>query len=232
MSFLALFLVLSLPASAQMRGGSAGRGFAGGRTGGFSGGFRGGVHQGFGGGIGGFRGGVIMNRGFRPQRFHGDRDHRFFAPVAPIYPYAVYPYALSYPFWWDDSEDMVEQPAPQPQPIVIVVDRAQQQPAPAPQPAQIIEREGDRYVQRGSGSPLSPAPAVPKKIEPPPPPAVLILRDGRKLEVTDYAITGDTFYDLSGGRTHRIAVADINLPATQKANEARGINLSLPSLSP
>jgi hypothetical protein len=64
--------------------------------------------------------------------------------------------------------------------------------------------------------------------EPPQPPTVLVFKDGRELEVGNYAIVGQTLYDLTPGHPRRIALADLNLDATQKLNDDRGANFQLP----
>jgi len=44
----------------------------------------------------------------------------------------------------------------------------------------------------------------------------------------NYAIVGDTLFDFSGDRTHKILLADLDIPATQKANDASGVEFKLP----
>jgi hypothetical protein len=61
------------------------------------------------------------------------------------------------------------------------------------------------------------------------PKTVLIFKDGHQSEVENYAIVGDTLYDLSEGRRHKIALADLNLDATAQQNEDRGIDFTVPA---
>lgn len=61
------------------------------------------------------------------------------------------------------------------------------------------------------------------------PSTVLVFRDGHQLEVENYAIVGNTLYDLTEGRRHKIALADLDLTATAKLNDARGIDFQLPA---
>jgi hypothetical protein len=65
--------------------------------------------------------------------------------------------------------------------------------------------------------------------EPSPDPTVLIFKDGHQLEIGNYAIVNQTLYDLTPGHPHRIALADLDLPATQKLNDDHGIAFDLPS---
>ena len=65
-------------------------------------------------------------------------------------------------------------------------------------------------------------------ISEPAPPTVLIFRDGRKLEVSNYAIVGNTLFDLTPGHPRHIALADLNLDGTRQQNEQNGIVFQLP----
>lgn len=60
------------------------------------------------------------------------------------------------------------------------------------------------------------------------PQTVLMFKDGRQLEVQNYAVVGDMLYDLTPGRHHKIAIADLDLSATTKQNDERGIDFRLP----
>jgi len=62
-------------------------------------------------------------------------------------------------------------------------------------------------------------------------PTVLVFKDGHQLEVENYAIVGNTLYDLTEGRSHKIALADLDLTATSKQNEERGTDFQLPASS-
>ncbi len=64
--------------------------------------------------------------------------------------------------------------------------------------------------------------------EPAQEPTLLVFQDGRKLEVTNYAIVGATLFDLTPGHTRRVALADLNLEATRKGNDDRGVIFQLP----
>jgi hypothetical protein len=60
------------------------------------------------------------------------------------------------------------------------------------------------------------------------PSTVLIFRDGHRSEILNYAVVGDTLFDLGADRTHRILLADLDLPATRKANDDRGVDFQVP----
>lgn len=59
-------------------------------------------------------------------------------------------------------------------------------------------------------------------------PTILVFKDGHSLEVENYAIVGGTFFDLTPGHARRIALAELDLPATYKQNDDRGVVFQLP----
>ena len=63
------------------------------------------------------------------------------------------------------------------------------------------------------------------------PSTVLVFKDGHRSEVLNYAIVGDTLFDfdLADGRTRKILLADLDLPATHKANDDRGVDFQIPA---
>jgi hypothetical protein len=104
------------------------------------------------------------------------------------------------------------------------------------------------FDRRGPGNAPPPAPAPSARRTPPQPeptteadarpadsePAsdspqtLLIFKDGHQLEVANYAIVGNTLFDLTGGRRQKIALTELNLAATAKENDERGIDFQVP----
>jgi hypothetical protein len=74
--------------------------------------------------------------------------------------------------------------------------------------------------------PREEAPAV--EPDPPLPPTLLVFKDGRTVEVANYAILGQTLFDLTPGRRHKFAIMDLDLEATRKQNDERGVTFQLP----
>jgi hypothetical protein len=162
--------------------------------------------------------------GFHHRGFH---RNRFFTPF------------WSSAFWWDDGFYPDEQPV-----------AVQQPPAPAAQlapptfvevkPANplLIELQGGRFV-RLSGNEANPVvagPAASSAASPSAelPPAVLVFHDGRRQEVSSYAIIGPALYAsgsywTNGYWSRKILLADLDLPATVRANQERGVAFVLPS---
>jgi hypothetical protein len=57
---------------------------------------------------------------------------------------------------------------------------------------------------------------------------VLIFRDQHQQEVRNYAIVGQTLWSF-GPRTQKIPLADLDLAATTKINDDRGLTFRVPS---
>lgn len=64
--------------------------------------------------------------------------------------------------------------------------------------------------------------------DPPLPPTVLVFKDGHSVEVANYAIQGATLFDLTQGHRRKIAIADLDLEATRRQNDERGVSFQLP----
>ena len=61
-------------------------------------------------------------------------------------------------------------------------------------------------------------------------PAFLVWRNGQQEEVTHYAIIGSLLYDFAKPRAWRIIpLADLDLDATQRVNQQRGVELLIPA---
>jgi hypothetical protein len=56
----------------------------------------------------------------------------------------------------------------------------------------------------------------------------LIFRDKRTEEIQNYAIVGQTLWVLNAERARKIPLADLDVAATQKVNEDRGVEFAIP----
>ena len=63
------------------------------------------------------------------------------------------------------------------------------------------------------------------------PPTVLVFRDQHKEEIQNYAIIGQTLWSFAPQRTEKIPLSDLDLPATTKENDERGLDFRLPASS-
>jgi hypothetical protein len=130
---------------------------------------------------------------------------------APYYDYSAVPAYSYYPVPVYAEPEAEPAPAPEPEP-----------PAPT-----IFERRAT-VAPRPQTTRTEPAGAeLPPQEERPQEPTVLVFKDGRQLEIGNYAILGDFVYVLSP-EYRKIPLAALNLPATVKENQARGAEFRVP----
>ena len=171
------------------------------------------------------------------------RNRRFFGNSYPLY-YA--PYAYGY---YDDSTNVdanppaaanYEQPANDEGPGLTVFERRRTYDliGDKPQRATADGRYGEHYTdsrESWSASPEEEKPVAGKESNSTPEsvfPTILIFRDGSHREITNYALMGNSIYDLSvkpGQGRMKILLADLDIPATIAANDQRGIEFRVPS---
>jgi hypothetical protein len=218
--------LLTLPAWGQRRGGTSGgfaghAGFAGGHAmvggrgamvgaRGFPGVQRGGVH---------FVMGGFGHPGHSPVFFH--HHHRFFRawPYAGYYGYGYYGSPWDY---GDDSysaDSHQNYPAYDDSSAYADSDRAQ---------AQIdrLENEVDRLRQEREARESQSSNSARSKAESQA--TELVFRDKHTEEVQNYAIVGQTFWILNAEKARKIPIAQLDIPATRKVNEDRGVDFQLP----
>jgi hypothetical protein len=130
--------------------------------------------------------------------------------------YVPYPYPV---FVEEQPADVVE---PEPPAPTIFEHRPR---AATPPPVTVVASKGETQPQASSREQN-----VPAQPDSEPVPAILIFRDGHQAELLNYAIVGQTLYDLGTPFVARkIPLADLDLEATIKANQDRGVDFSLPA---
>ncbi len=180
--------------------------------------------QGFGARVA-FRGapGNVTSRGFerdfrvheRTFRFEHGRRHRVYSPFYGGYVYA-YPYYLTDDDYYppDDSaayeaQVVSEQPTREEDDRQVLNDDYR---------AELNSARGQQPEAKPAPEPVSDQPNT-----------VLIFKDGHQVEVANYAIVGTTLYELNDGRSIKVQIADLDLPATVKENDNRGIEFQVPA---
>jgi hypothetical protein len=83
-------------------------------------------------------------------------------------------------------------------------------------------REQSRYPARPQEPPPEPKPEDQT-------PTVLVFHDKHILEVRNYAIVGQTLWVLSERKARKISVSDLDLVATARLNEERGVQFQAPT---
>ncbi len=149
------------------------------------------------------------------QRHHRDRDHGFIPYYGGGYAVPTYPYTDEDAGYEDDEPDYQGGPT-------IFDRRGRGDRAYVPPPSDAIRAHPDTRTDSTAEI------AAPEA----PPPTTLVFKDGHRLEVGNYAIVGARMFDLTPGHPRKIALADVDLEATQKENEDHGVSFRLPSNSP
>ncbi len=155
----------------------------------------------------------LRSRVQSPMFVRGRRSHRGFYPFSGVGYGVPYPQVVVDPDAYYDDEDEYEGGP-------TIFDRRgsysrrprvrsmEPEPGPAPPPA-------------AAATPPEPVVAQPSTL--------LVFRDGHQAELQNYAIVGNTLFDLTDNRSHKIQLADLDLPATRKANDARGVDFQVPA---
>jgi len=243
--FIAAFALLlaSVPLSAQHGGGHG----SGGGHGGFAGHGSFGGHIGGGHAIGGMHSGAgFTSRSFGRGSFNRPRSSRGFNHSGVglrirtrgfrnnCFGYGCwwgygYPwYGGIDPYWWWDSDSSSDpgpdpQYGPDPNPRYYDDGLANQMNEQRPYPRRMPDQgDPDGYARLAPrASHQEATTAVPA--------TVLVFRDQRKQEVQNYAIVGQTLWIFSPERTQKVPLADVDIDATQKANDARGVDFRVPT---
>jgi len=145
-------------------------------------------------------------------------------PHGSYYPWGGYYYAVPYYGYYDDSGYDDAPPEDQYNGGPTVFDRRGPGQVPRPPAAESSAPAG----QPNPASEPTEDAAAPTP-EPAQPETVLVFKDGHQLEVENYAIVGSTLYDLTEVRKHKIALDDLDLSATAKQNEDRGVDFQIPA---
>jgi hypothetical protein len=187
--------------------------------------------------------GFSSPRMFNPQGEHrehrGDRDnHRFRDGFYSYYPAYYYD-----PFLYGYDDPYVENNSSLPgagtfnnqaQPQEPANDAQYPQYRPYVESNSVVDSQGHIYDRRPESPPETAAaePAQPplSRAQEDEPRTVLVFKDGRQLEVSNYAIMGSNLY-LFAGDHRKISLTDLDLNATRKANDDRGIEFRVPDPS-
>jgi len=70
--------------------------------------------------------------------------------------------------------------------------------------------------------------APPRPAETDSQPTEFVFRDKHTEEVKNYAIVGESLWVLSSGKARRIPLSELDVAATKKANEDRGVDFKTP----
>lgn len=157
---------------------------------------------------------------------HGFHRHGFHHTV-------LYPWPYTYPDY-ADYEEAYEPPLAAPLQFA-PTPAAEYKPEPVPDPMLLEWRDGQWVkVTFATGSQAAAMPLQPRPVTKEIPPTILVYRDGHMEELTSYSIIGTSIYTKSdywtnGAWRRTIQIADLDIPATLKQNQDRGVKFELPS---
>lgn len=86
------------------------------------------------------------------------------------------------------------------------------------------QEDQDSYARSGP----QPQSREDARTDPPATSTVLVFRDQHRQEIQNYAIKGTTLTAFAPQRTQRISLADLDIAATTKANDDRGVDFRVP----
>jgi hypothetical protein len=118
-----------------------------------------------------------------------------------------------------DEEDQAEPPAQ-----TIYERRPHVRPAPNPTPAEPVAEPEPVQEEQSVAKHHNMSPVADDAV-----PVVLVFKDGHTQEIKNYAIVGDTLYDLGAMVAHKIKMADVDVKTTIQKNEDRGVEFSVPA---
>lgn len=159
---------------------------------------------------------------FRGRDFRGDRfGHNCFSFGCRGFGYPWYAGAFD-PYWWWDSGSSYDQDQQ------YQIEMANEMNAQSLDEQRMREQDNQYTYQRSA----PPPPRAARQVDPPEvvPNTVLVFRDGHKEEVQNYAIVGQTLWNFAPQHRQKIPLSDLDLQATAKANEERGVDFHVPNL--
>lgn len=187
-----------------------------------------------------FRSGVRFSTGFSfghnprlnvfvgSRAFHRPRRYVYPSPYSYsyVYPYVVYP---MYPLSYYDAYDYVAPPV-QPSYVYEYATGEGNYPADVGLAEQMRQQRVGIYAQpKTATSEPAPQPATtPTAPNREMPATVLIYRDGRRTEVHNYAIVGQTLWTFNERVANKVPLSDLDVAATKQANAERGMDFIVP----
>jgi hypothetical protein len=133
-----------------------------------------------------------------------------------FWPYPVYPAPYNAEPYYQVAEQTPATVADRESDLFREVDRLRDE----------VGRLREEQVSREQARPpaLQPRPQVEEKTQT----TILVFRDGRRSEIQNYAIVGQTLWVFTERRAHKTLVTDLNVEATKKVNDDRGVEFPLP----
>jgi hypothetical protein len=125
------------------------------------------------------------------------------------------------PYWWWDSGSSYDQ------------DQQYQTGLANEMNAQSLDeqrarQQADQDLYAGSAPPPPRERSEHSELNEAAPATVLVFRDEHKQEIHNYAIVGETLWNFNPQHTQKIPLSDLDIPATTKENDGRGVDFHVP----
>lgn len=127
------------------------------------------------------------------------------------------------PYWWWDSGSSYDQSQDQQYQTGLANEMNQQS-----LDEQMAREQSDQDVYARTAPPPPREGRDAEEINEAAPATVLVFRDEHKQEVHNYAIVGQTLWNFNPQHTQKIPLSDLDIPATTKANDERGVDFHVP----
>jgi hypothetical protein len=167
---------------------------------------------------------------FHGHHFHGNNQFN----TQPYYPPYVYPpsdedYYTNYTSFTNQQQQPTEQVAEPQSPAPTIFENRPGYQAPPVRMYQPTSEPMATSAPTDTAYPAAPEESQKVSAVDPQPTTILVFRDGHQLEIGNYAIVGDTLYNMAGAdETHKILLSDLDLEKTVQVNRARGYDFRLP----
>ncbi len=151
------------------------------------------------------------------HRTQGFRNNRFRYGYRGAYAYPWWYGGFYDPYWWWDSGSSYDDDREREIGLANEMNEQSLE-------EQRLREQGDQDVHAKS----APPPPREKESTEAAPATVLVFHDQHQQEVRNYAIIGQTLWNFAPQHTQKIPLSDLDLPATTKANDERGVDFRLP----
>ncbi len=170
---------------------------------------------------------IANGGGFRHFDRHGRNIWPVFVPMYAPYGMGVYPMIYADPSAGYDTVYPAEPSDGYQGDPNAVTDYNVRPPAYPRTQATLPRPDQEQQVARAEGDAPLPATAPAVKVEPQPK-TVLVFKDGHKLEVTNYAIQGQTLFNLGEDGPRKVPISELDVDKTIAENDNHGVVFKLP----
>ena len=144
----------------------------------------------------------------------------------PYYAYSAYaPFGYYSPFWWDWNNSSYDRSEDN----YVAQRQAQQQIDDLSQQVQDLQQEREERAYSQPPLPRPPAPSSTEAKIVPNMSVVLVYLDKRIEEIKNYAVANEKVVVFDNHHIKKIPLADIDLAATMKLNDERGVDFQIPN---